>query len=221
MSTVLRPLPTLELPAAFVRLWRQDGSSPFAADAAEQRLRALLDEFDGVEVLSPCDVATVVAIVPVAGRAALIDAGLRLARMLVAEAEALGAPDAAALVHPGRLRRGPDGLESVRDTFAEDIDRQRPKIAAGEVTLTGYAVARLRDRLTTKSAGTYDPPSGRRVTLALAFGPLGRVAPVHDPQILGRRPNVQRPALLTQLDEILEARAICSGITSGPMPPAG
>ena len=115
--------------------------------------------------------------------------------------------DVSALVYPGRLRRGPDGVEAVRDTFAEDVMRQRPKIAPGEVTLTGYAVARLRDRLQTRPDGVYDPPSGRRVTLARAIGPLGKVAPLHDPQILGRRPNVPRPGLLTQLDELLEAPA--------------
>lgn len=209
MSTVLRPLPTLELPAAFVRLWRQDGTSPFAPDAAANRLRQELADLDGVELASGRDdsAGTVVAVVPVAGRAALIDAALRLARILLKLAEDVGALDASALVHPGRLRRGPDGVEPVRDTFVEDLSRQRPKIEPGEVSLTGYAVARLRDRLETEAAGTYDPPSGRRVTLSLARGPLGRVAPLHDPQILGRRPNVARPALLTQLDEILEAPA--------------
>lgn len=210
LSAQHRPLPTLELPAAFVRLWRADGTSPFPTP---EPLDELLRGFDGVERLSAgraesaADAGAVVAVVPVAGRAALIDAALRLARLLLPLAEELGALDAAALVHPGRLRRGPDGMEPVRDTFAEDIVRQRPKIAPGEVTLTGYAVARLRDRLETQPAGVYDPPSGRRVTLATAHGPLGRVAPVHDPQILGRRPNVARPGLLTQLDEILEAPA--------------
>ncbi|MDA8017733.1 MAG: tetratricopeptide repeat protein [Thermoanaerobaculia bacterium] len=205
MSTVLRPLPTLELPAAFVRLWRADGSSPFASAEAEERVRGVLAGFDGVELLGQdAGGGAAAAVVPVAGRAALIDAALRLARTLLTEAEQLGALDTAALVHPGRLRREPDGIELVLDTFAEDVTRQRPQIAAGEVTLTGYAVARLRDRLETEPAGTYDPPSGRRVTLALASGPLGRVAPLHDPQILGRHPNVARPGLLTQLDEILD-----------------
>lgn len=207
MSTVLRPLPTLELPAAFVRLWQKDGSSPFASAEAAERLHGLLADFDGVERLGDDDGGLAVAVVPVGGRAALIDAALRLARMLVQLAESLVVPDVSALVYPGRLRRGPDGVEPVRDTFAEDVVRQRPKLVPGCVTLTGYAVARLRDRLETQGAGVYDPPSGRRVTLARAVGPLGRVAPLHDPQILGRRPNVPRPALLTQLDEILEAPA--------------
>lgn len=209
MSTVLRPLPTLELPAAFVRLWREDGAAPFSTDEATDRLHELLAGFDGVELLNEAvdGAGKAVAIVPVGGRAALIDAALRLARMLVDLAETLDAAGTAALVYPGRLRRGPEGVEPVRDTFAEDVVRQRPKLAPGCVTLTGYAVARLRDRLKTQSAGVYDPPSGRRVTLARAIGPLGRVAPLHDPQILGRRPNVPRPALLTQLDEILEGPA--------------
>ena len=66
MSTVLRPLPTLELPASFVRLWRDDGSSPFSSSVGSDHLDELLADFDGVERLEE-DGRVAVAVVPAGG----------------------------------------------------------------------------------------------------------------------------------------------------------
>lgn len=200
MTPVVRPLPHLDLPTAYVRLW--PGESGAGDGSLGLDLDAAAEPFEGVVRL---DDLPLLAVMPVAGRASVVDAAIRLARLVLERA----APGVRALVYPGRLRRGPSEVEPVRDIFAEDLEKQRPPLPVGDddpdsrLVLTGYAAARVQGHFSFRAAGIFDPPSGRRVPLSVPAGDAERPDPTHDPEILGKRVHVARPELEAELEELL------------------
>lgn len=204
MNPVVRPLPHLDLPAAYVRLWPGAETTQGSEARLGLDLDAVAAPFEGVVRVGELPL---LAVMPVAGRASVVDAAIRLARLVLERAD----PGVRALVYPGRLRRGPSEVEPVRDIFAEDLDKQRPPLPAeggdphSRLVVTGYAAARVQGRLSFRRAGTFDPPSGRRVPLSVPAGDAERPDPTHDPEILGKRVHVARPELEAELEDILSA----------------
>ncbi|MEM8996598.1 MAG: hypothetical protein AAGF23_17570, partial [Acidobacteriota bacterium] len=179
----LRPPPRLELPVALLRFW------PTAAESCA--LLAALDSDDlpeGMRRLGP----SLVAVLPTAGRGAVVQLAVNLAKHLLAKARpsAKAAPSAelpGLLIYPGTVAAQGEFLEVLPDGLFEDLEERAPKLPAATIAMTGYAAAWIAGRFVTTGLEAYQGPSGRRVALQSLDRPRLPPLPFHNHQVFGRR----------------------------------
>ena len=117
-----------------------------------------------------------------------------LSRALLERIEAGGAT-AGLLIFPGQIEQRGTDLVLVRETLVDDLDRQPPRLPPNEITITGYAASWLGGRYALEKLHLYEAPSGRRLPIFRLVGERFRPHPWHNPEVLGRRVIVERPAV--------------------------
>ncbi len=195
---------TLDLPAGLLHVWPRGEAAEW-----EERLGALVQAVGAEGGVHRLD-AHRLAVVPVAGDPAVLDAAASYGRLLAAAAQrplAGGSAGAALLVTPGRVRLSAAGVHALHDPLLADLAARPPKLPPTGVHLTGRAARVLETRREVYSAGSYEGPGGHSVTLFLAGARKPSERPWRNPEILGRR--------LTALARPAPARAVREAAAAG------
>ncbi len=196
----MRSPPTLNLPAALVRLWPGGARLGRAGDDGEALAVAVeLAAMPGCARLAE----RLFAVLPVDGRMSVFDFVARWASELQRRLRGKGMEDriSGILVFPGQVVQSAEGLAARGDFLLEDLDRSPPDLEAGGLYFTSYAARWLRGRYRFERAELYSGPSGRRVPLFRLAGREEEPRPWHNHEVLGRRVRVERPAVAAALDE--------------------
>lgn len=187
-----RTPPTVLQPAALLRL-----AGHFPAERLAQIAAGAYD-LPGVDLLPGGENDAVLALRPLPGRANVFSAAVALGRELARVFAAARVKFPGCLVFPGRVAAGPRGLALCGEQLLADLREQAP-LLDGEVAVTGYLGHWLADELELTPLLPYSGPSGRRVPLFAASAPREQPALVHNPEVFGRRPRVERKELLAAL----------------------
>lgn len=192
-----RPLPSLQLPAAFLSFWPADPAA--AKDAAARRVAAAFADRRGVVRLDERRLA----VMPEMGREHVFDDALALGQAILAHLRKADADReiSGILVYPGEIRQDGEDLTPLEDELMADLARRPPQFKSQGVFLTGYAATWLRGRFQFDSAGLYDGPSGRRVPLHRVLGEAPELGPWHNPELLGRQVKIPRPKVRLDLEK--------------------
>lgn len=196
-----RTLPSLILPAALLRLAEPCSAERLAAIAG----KAL--ELPGIDLLDAGDGGATLALRPLPGRAGAFSTAAALGRGLARAFAANGAKFPGCLVFPGRITVGPRGVEICGEQLLGDLQSAAPALA-GQVAATSHVAHWLGTDFELRRLAPYDGPSGRRVPL-FAVGAQHTAALVHNAEVLGRQPRVERRELLAALRQAFaEHRAL-------------
>lgn len=170
---------TLDLPAGLLHAWPGEAGGEW--EARVERLVAAPGDAAGVVALSP----GLLAVVPVGGDPAVLDAAVSYGRLLVRGPTGAEPIDARLLVSPGRARVAAAGTETLHDPLLADLQQKPPQLDPGEVHLTGRAAHTLEGDFGIEPAATYEGPAGRSVSL-FRIGPGDGERPWRNAEILGR-----------------------------------
>jgi len=205
MSTVMSTAepfasPDLQLPVALLRLWPREDDPELL-----ERTETLWNRHGLVRLGG-----ALFGLLPDAARPAVFESAVQVAASILEHLHRGhdGETLPGLLVFPGRLELGGGSFELERDPLLDDLDHRPPRLEAGTLTVTGYAASWLRGRYRLEAAGTYDGPSGRRVPLFRLVGADPELRPWHNVEVLGRRIDVERPALEAELDAALSANVV-------------
>ncbi len=192
MSDAQLPLPSLTLPVALLRFWPRDTDDRRAVAAAADFFR-----MPGVVRLEE----RIFAVLPIDGRASVFDTAIRLSSALISRLDSEHAGDeiSGILILPAEVISHGEAVVLVRDALAEDLDRRPPRLPQRAVVLTGYAASWLHGRFDLEDLNIYSGPSGRRVPFIRLIGQKTRSLPWHNPNLLGRRVSIERPAVAAAL----------------------
>lgn len=185
-----RTLPSLVLPAALLRL-----ADAFPAERlAEIAGQAL--ELPGLDLVES-EAGATLALRPLPGRASIFATAATLGRELAGTFAANGVKFPGCLVFPGRIAVGPRGVSVCGEQLLGDLQSAPPPLA-GEVAVTAHVSHWLGSRFELTRLASYDGPSGRRVPL-LSVGAPRPAALIHNLEVLGRQPRVERRELRAAL----------------------
>ncbi len=193
-----RPLPGLQLPAAFLSFWPADPATD-TSDTQARQVAAAYAKRPGVVQLGERRFA----LVPEMGREHVFDDALALGQAILAHLRKSGADReiTGILVHPAEIRLDGKTLTPVEDELAADLAKRPPRFKSPGIFLTGYAASWLRSRFQFDSAGLYEGPSGRRVPMHRVLGEAPELGPWHNPELLGRQVKVPRPRVRLDLEK--------------------
>jgi len=204
-------LPALKLPVAMLRFWPGHGDERWALSVAEK-----VAEQAGVVRLEE----RLFAVLPGAGGGAVFEVAIRFGSELLARLlrGGTGREISGLLVFPGEVERSAGACEPIAETLLEDLGKKSPYLPPQGLFLTGYAASWLMGRYRFERVDLYEAPSGRRVPFFRFLGDEVNLRPWHNPELLGRRSQVARPAVEAALGQLLEEvkRArICGALGCG------
>lgn len=203
-----RTPPTLILPAALVRL---AGAFP-AARLAE--IAAPWLTLPGVDLLD-ADAAEAVgaggatlALRPLAGRAGIFAAAASLASELARVFAESRVKFPGCLVFPGRLTVSQSGISLCGEHLLGDLAESVPNLG-GAIAVTGHVSHWLGGQFELTPLPPYEGSSGRRVPLFALGAARETPALIHNPDVFGRQPRVERKDLQAALRQaVIESHGL-------------
>ena len=180
-----------------LRFWPGDGDFGWARTVAEKACQR-----PGIAALGERQYA----VLPSAGRGSVFETAIRLAGELLGRLlrGGTGREISGVLIFPGEVIVEAGRLTPVSESLLEDLDAKAPYLPPQGIFLTGYAASWLMGRHRFERLDFYDAPSGRRVPFFRLLGDATDFRPWHNPKLLGRSSQVERPTLDGALVELLD-----------------
>jgi tetratricopeptide (TPR) repeat protein len=189
-------LPALKHPVAMLRFWPGHGDESWALSVAEK-----VAEQAGLVRLEE----RLFAVLPSVGGGAVFEVAIRFGSELLARLlrGGTGREISGLLVFPGEVEHRSAVYEPVAESLFEDLQRKSPYLPPQGLFLTGYAASWLMGCYRFERVDLYEAPSGRRVPFFRFLGDEVNLRPWHNPELLGRRCRVARPAVEAALGQML------------------